>query len=61
MMKEKFKEHKKLYIPILIIAVLAICAVVGYTAKVKYDQKQEKIRAERIETKNKEISKTYKR
>ena len=59
-MKEKFKEHKKLYIPILIIAVLAICAVVGYTAKVKYDQKQEKIRAERIETKNKAISKTYK-
>lgn len=44
----------------MIIVVLAICAVVGYTAKVKYDQKQEKIRAERIETKNKEISKTYK-
>lgn len=59
-MKEKFKEHKKMYISVLIIVVLAICAVVGYTAKVKYDQKQEKIRAERIETKNKEISKTYK-
>lgn len=59
-MKEKFKEHKKLYIPILIIVVLAICAVIGYNAKVKYDQKQEKIRAERIETKNKEISNKYK-
>ena len=59
-MKEKFKEHKKMYISVLIIVVLAICAVVVYTAKVKYDQKQEKIRAERIETKNKEISKTYK-
>lgn len=60
MMKEKFKEHKKLYIPILIIVVLAICAVVGYTAKVKYDKKQEEIRIERIKTKNNEISKEYK-
>ena len=59
-MKEKFKEHKKLYIPILIIVVLAICAVVGYTAKVKYDKKQEEIRIERIKTKNNEISKEYK-
>lgn len=57
-MKEKIK-NKKIVISMLVVLVLVLCCIGGYVAKIKYDQKQEKIRLEKIEKKNKEIQSEY--
>lgn len=58
-MKETFKKHKKVIIFVAAIIIIIICCVAGYMAKIKYEQKQEKIRLEKIETTNNKIKKEY--
>lgn len=58
-MKEAFKKHKKVVIFVAAIIIIIICCVAGYMAKIKYEQKQEKIRLEKIETTNNKIKKEY--
>mgnify|MGYP004585498399 CR=1 FL=1 len=58
-MKEKIKNNKKIVISVLVVFILVIGCVGGYVAKIKYDQKQEKIKQENIEKKNTEIQTEY--
>lgn len=58
-MKEAFKKHKKVVIFVAAILIIIICCIAGYMAKIKYEQKQEKIRLEKIETTNNKIKKEY--
>lgn len=57
-MKEKIK-NKKILISILVVLILVLGCSGGYVAKIKYDQKQEKIKQENIEKKNTEIQTEY--
>ena len=57
-MKEKIK-NKKILISILVVLILVLGCIGGYVAKIKYDQKQEKIKQENIEKKNTEIQTEY--
>lgn len=52
-------KGKKIVISMMVVFVLVLCCIGGYAAKIKYDQKQEKIRLEKIEKKNKEIQSEY--
>ena len=58
-MKEKIKNNKKIVISVLVVFILVLGGVGGYVAKIKYDQKQEKIKQENIEKKNTEIQTEY--
>ena len=58
-MKEAFKKHKKVVVFVAAIIIIIICCIAGYMAKIKYEQKQEKIRLEKIETTNNKIEKEY--
>lgn len=49
-MKEAFKKHKKVVVFVAAIIIIVICCIAGYMAKIKYEQKQEKIRLDKIET-----------
>ena len=55
----KDMKGKKIVISMMVVFVLVLCCIGGYAAKIKYDQKQEKIRLEKIEKKNKEIQSEY--
>lgn len=56
-MKEAFKKHKKVVVFVAAIIIIVICCIAGYMAKIKYEQKQEKIRLDKIETTNSKIKK----
>ena len=58
-MKEAFKKHKNVVVFVAAIIIIIICCIAGYMAKIKYEQKQEKIRLEKIETTNNKIKKEY--
>ena len=58
-MKEAFKKHKKVVVFVAAIIIIVICCIAGYMAKIKYEQKQEKIRLDKIETTNSKIKKEY--
>lgn len=58
-MKEALKKHKKVVVFVAAIIIIIICCIAGYMAKIKYEQKQEKIRLEKIEATNNKIKKEY--
>lgn len=52
----KDMKGKKIVISMMVVFVLVLCCISGYVAKIKYDQKQEKIRLEKLKRKIKKFS-----
>lgn len=54
------KKINKKVLAVVILAIVLIGSVIGVFAKINYDEKQEQIRLEKIETKNSELDSKYK-